>query len=113
MDVGSSIHSNHGRGTAALPYAEILRSARQFVFKTKTPTCAGGHGGPPLHGTFVICRPIEKQSDIDTKPAHRAEGGVHRRPESTYAQKQHPVVNVKFSWASWWRPEMDAARSNM
>jgi len=58
-----------------------------------------------------IC--FEQQFDIDTEPKRRAEGGVHRRPESTYAQKQHPVVNVKFSWASWWRPEMDTTRSNM
>jgi len=54
---GQCINSQEQReGTAALPYAEILRSARQFVFKTKTPTGAGGHGGPPLHGAFAFCR---------------------------------------------------------
>ena len=57
---GQRINSQEPRdGTAAIPYAEILSSARQFIFKTKTPTGAGGHGGPPLHGAFVICRAIK------------------------------------------------------
>ena len=40
--------------TAAIPYTEHLTSVTQASSITTTPSCAGGHGGPPLRRGFVV-----------------------------------------------------------
>jgi hypothetical protein len=47
-------------GVAALPYTEFVESVRQKTSITTAPSCAGGHGGPPLHGVCQ-CHPTQIQ----------------------------------------------------